>query len=119
MLPPTVLALGEHNFHAYVADLEVPLVVHYCAPWCTPCLMLKPIFEQAAALRRDLRFAVCDVDAAPEIGRNLEIANVPTLAIYLAGRERARISGTMRLGGMLDWLDRQRGAAPGPHLLGA
>ncbi|NGY03199.1 thioredoxin family protein [Solimonas terrae] len=109
--PSPIAELRVDDFSVQSADAEAPLVVHFWAPWCAPCAMLKPVFEQAAAMRGDLRFASCDIDEQPELARELAIRNLPTLAIYHRGLERARISGTMRLGSLLDWFDRHRVSA--------
>jgi thioredoxin 2 len=107
-----VAILRHSDFAAQISDPKSPLVVHFWAPWCAPCIAQKLAFEQAAMMRGHLRFASCDIEAEPELMRSQAIRDLPTLAIYFAGSERARISGTMRLGAMLDWLDRQRGAGP-------
>lgn len=106
---PHPVALHEADFAAQIADAELPLVVHFWAPWCAPCRLIKPVFEQAASLRRSLRFATVDTDTEPGLMQSQGITNIPTLAIYFAGRAQARISGTMRLSVMLDWLDRHAG----------
>ncbi|NKF23487.1 thioredoxin family protein [Solimonas marina] len=98
--------LDVDAFHAVRMSGERPLVVHFRAQSCAPCLTLDPVFAQAALLRAGLCFASCDIDTYPSLRQDCNVRNAPTLAIYLAGRELGRISGTMRLQTLLDWIDR-------------
>lgn len=55
------------------------VLVKYGAPWCGPCKMLAPIFEQAAARHDDVAFAEVDVQAQQVLGRRMGIRSLPTL----------------------------------------
>lgn len=109
--PLQPFALHGSSFAMQIRRSEVPILVHYWANWCAPCRMLRPIFEQAAVHRRGLRFASCDVDVETAPALEQDIGNLPTLVLYAPDREPARISGTMRLSALLDWIDFQLDAA--------
>lgn len=104
-----VAELHLDDFSAHAVDAEAPLVVHFWAPRCPPCVTFQPVFAQAASIRGDLHFASCDIDSETALARKLGVVDLPTVAIYHHGAERGRISGTMRIGAFLDWLAR-RGA---------
>ncbi|WP_020648810.1 thioredoxin family protein [Solimonas variicoloris] len=110
-LPPAVQALTAEDFDSSLVEAGRPTVVHFWAPWCGPCSVLGPVFADAASYRRDVGFAACNVDEAEAIAVREDIANLPTLVYYTDGREIGRISGTMRLEALLDWLDRQAAIA--------
>lgn len=104
--PVRPFMLRDDNVRRQLQESDLPLLVHYWAPGCVPCQTLAPALEQAALSRRDLRFAHCNIEAEKGIARAHGVSNLPTLILFSGGQERARICGTMRLGALLDWLER-------------
>eukprot|EP00045_Choanoeca_perplexa_P013938 m.160604 g.160604 ORF g.160604 m.160604 type:complete len:815 (+) comp16505_c0_seq8:87-2531(+) len=47
-LDPAVEVLDEQSFAAALKDKATPWMFDFYAPWCQPCMQLKPAFEKAA-----------------------------------------------------------------------
>ncbi|WP_321905561.1 thioredoxin family protein [Paraburkholderia tropica] len=98
----------EETFDADILD-DVPVLVDYWAPWCKPCLALTPHLERIAK-RFDgrVKFMKLNIDEAPSGWAHFGVRGIPTFALYVQGKEHARISGPsgMRLEVALGkWLD--------------
>ncbi|MCJ0825515.1 thioredoxin TrxC [Luteimonas sp. 50] len=98
------LALDAPGFTAHVERGQLPVLVDFWAPWCGPCRMMAPQFEQAAAqLEPRVRLAKVDTEAQPALGNRFGIRSIPTLALFHHGRELARQAGAMGAADIVRW----------------
>jgi thioredoxin 2 len=99
------VALTSANFDQHVAKGDLPVVVDFWAPWCGPCRMMAPAFEEAAQrLEPRARFAKLDTDEAQDIAGRYGIRSIPTLIVFKGGREIARQPGAMGAEALVRWV---------------
>jgi len=100
------LELRAQNFQTHVGRNEIPLVVDFWAPWCGPCKMMAPEFEQAAGrLEPRVRLAKLNTEVEQAIGARLGIRSIPTLIIFRNGQEVARQPGAMGAADIVRWVE--------------
>ena len=89
-----VVDANDDEFHAVVDESSLPVLVDVWAPWCGPCRMVAPEIKKVAE-RQAGRFLVVKVntEALPDLGARFGIRSIPTLAVFLGGKEVARTAG--------------------------
>ena len=99
------VVLTDANFDRHVAKSGLPVVVDFWAPWCGPCRVLAPAFEETARrMEPAIRFAKLNTDEAQEIAARFGIRSIPTLMVFRNGREIARQSGAMGAEQLSRWV---------------
>ena len=96
LLDTEPIELDESNFDHVVVNSEIPVIVDFWAPWCEPCKMMAPIFNDVAK-KYPLKalFVKVNTETHQNMGSRFNIRSIPTLVVYKEGREKKRVSGAL------------------------
>ena len=100
---PISLTAADFDVHASRAD--IPLVVDFWAPWCGPCQMMAPVYEQAAKmLEPHIRLAKVNTEEERVLATRFGIVSIPTMIVFRGGREVARQPGALGPQDIVRWI---------------
>ena len=86
--------LTDANFQAEVVKSELPVLVDLWAPWCQPCIEMKPALQNLTSeLSGKVKVAELNTDENLFIKQKYNVEQYPTLLIFVDGVEVHRTIG--------------------------
>ena len=101
--------VGLENFEERVIQpsFEVPVLIDFWAPWCAPCLALKPMLEKLATEYKG-RFLLARVnsDEFPQIAQHFGVRSIPSVKLMKGGRLADEFNGALPEGEVRAFIER-------------
>jgi thioredoxin 1 len=70
-------------------------VLYFSAPWCGPCKMFGPAFDEVVAEFTDIDVKKINIDEDLEASRKYEVMSIPTVVLEKDGVQVFRTKGVM------------------------
>lgn len=72
------------------------VLVDYYAPWCAPCIKMKPMLEEISnEYAGKVKVIRLDINENKELAKRLNIVEIPILKIFVKGKETWTHQGYM------------------------
>ena len=79
-----------------IAEAEAPLLIDFSADWCGPCRIMAQVLDEFARDRAgEVLVGTLDTARHPYAAVRFKVRGIPTLIVFLGGREVARQVGAV------------------------
>jgi len=91
-----VLEVTDQSFEEEVLGSDLPTEVDFWAPWCSPCMMVSPIYDKLSE-EYDGRFKFCklNVDENQRTAVKYQIMSIPMQMFFVDGEKVDEILGAV------------------------
>ncbi len=101
----SVTEVSDQSFQKEVLESSVPVLVDFWAPWCAPCRAIAPIIEDVSKeLGGKVKILKMNVDDNAEVPSKLSIRSIPTLKVFVGGKEVNQMVGAASKDALLQLL---------------
>jgi len=109
LLDAKPVSVNASEFATFVQNSDLPVVVDFWAPWCGPCRMMAPSFEEASRnLPLKAQFIKVNTEENQQLSVQFGIRSIPTIAIFKNGVEVDRVSGALSTPQILEFVRRHQ-----------
>ena len=88
-----VIEVNKGNFEEEVLKSDKKVLVDFNADWCGPCKMLRPIIDEIAEEKENIKVVSINIDNEDELAEKYNVSSIPCLVVFENGNETRRSVG--------------------------
>ena len=99
-------SLTDSQFSENVLNSKGLVLVDFWAEWCGPCRQLGPILEAIdEEMGNDVKIYKMNVDDSPETASQFGIRSIPTMFLFIDGKQVDTIVGLNTQSTISSWIE--------------
>ena len=103
----TALHIAKNDFEEKVIKSKKPVMVDFGAPWCAPCRMAEPVFDELSEeYKGKAVIGKVNIDEEQELAQKYGVMSIPTVIIFKDGKEVERKVGFPGKEGYQEMIDK-------------
>lgn len=88
-----MIEVTKDNYKAEVLKSGKPVVIDLWAPWCAPCRMMGPVFEEISKEMPEYKFVKVNVQEEEGLAKDFMVSGIPLIVVMKNGEEIGRFTG--------------------------
>ncbi len=91
-----VIEITDRNFEEEVMRSDIPTEVDFWAPWCGPCRMVSPVYDELSEeYQGRFKFCKINVDENTQTAVKYQIMSIPMQMFFAGGKHVDQILGAV------------------------
>jgi len=90
-----VVEVTDQTWEEEVLRSGLPTEVDFWAPWCGPCMMVSPIYDQLSEEYDNFKFCKINVDENPETAIRYQVMSIPFQVFFVNGQKVDELLGAV------------------------